>query len=429
MSKPATQNPCSVYDFTMPITEANADHYTVSTFLRKIAKKFTFQHEEGKPDKNGDRYQHYQGRLSLKHQKLRLHQVVQLFADEGLQAHISITHKLSKDNDFYASKPDSRVNGPWTEKEEVFDIPEDYQGEPKWYPWQKEVISWIDIRDKRAIDVIWDRKGNKGKSYLSIWLMVRGQAERIPVQKEARDISRMVMNVPIRKLYFIDLPRADKRPMQHTYAAIEEIKNGIAFDDRYHFERKIFNAPRVVVFCNELPDVNLLSPDRWRFWMIDSSMQLVRINHFGQIVEPSRIVPIPPVIPNVIPSILGAMNAPPDPRPTEDEKEDFYDCKQLPQRQIEVPKIPTPRLRSPINISGITVPTLSPRWLTENPYGLPPPRTPPPPPPPVPPPPVNILTPEEFDFIHHIEEYEYAELEWRQQVALPQIEQLQAGSL
>jgi len=57
-------------------------------------------------------------------------------------------------------------------------------------------------------------------------------------------------------------------------AAIEEIKNGYAYDDRYRFQEAMFEPPHVWVFTNTMPDTKLLSLDRWKFWTITDDNRL-----------------------------------------------------------------------------------------------------------------------------------------------------------
>jgi len=64
--------------------------------------------------------------------------------------------------------------------------------------------------------------------------------------------------------------------MHQLWSAIETIKGGYAYDDRYSFKEKFFDPPRVIVYTNELNSEtkSLLTPDRWRVWETDSKMEL-----------------------------------------------------------------------------------------------------------------------------------------------------------
>lgn len=175
-------------------------------------------------------------------------------------------------NEFYCMKEDTRVNGPWSDRNTVNleSIPRRLREEPTWKPWQAAVKQMIEQEpDDRTINIIYDPIGGEGKTFLTMWLMTRNLCERIPQQKDARDIMRMVMDTDTKRCYFIDLPRATSHKDQNAiFSAIEEIKNGYAYDDRYSFKRKIFEPPHIWVFTNQIPNVQMLSRDRWAYWNI-----------------------------------------------------------------------------------------------------------------------------------------------------------------
>lgn len=269
VAKPKAPNAVCVYDFT-----AAADKNTkesIIDWLEKYTKKWSFQLEKGEGD-----YTHFQGRFSLKI-KLRPQQVHVLARDNDFVTHMTTTSTENHKNDFYTTKEETRIEGPWSDIQNARDkmVPSHLKDEPKWWPWQQQVLDSIKIKDNRTVDVVvddglgttQDNGGKMGKSTLSLWLGCRGLARRVPIQKEARDISRMVMCCDVTPIYFIDLPRGTSHTCQNAmYSAIEEIKNGYAYDDRYSFKEKYFDPPRVWVFTNSMPDMSLLSKDRWRIW-------------------------------------------------------------------------------------------------------------------------------------------------------------------
>lgn len=90
----------------------------------------------------------------------------------------------------------------------------------------------------------------------------------------------MVCDMPTSTCYLIDLPRAMKKTnMVGLFSAIEEIKSGYAYDDRYKFVEKFFDCPNIWVFTNYIPDSEYLSADRWKIWQINKwSKQLEEYN-------------------------------------------------------------------------------------------------------------------------------------------------------
>ena len=76
------------------------------------AKKLSFQKERGV---NG--YEHFQIRVSFG-AKLRLAQAVAKFKSiVGYHAHATITSGAACKGDFYVTKEDTRIEGPWSEKD------------------------------------------------------------------------------------------------------------------------------------------------------------------------------------------------------------------------------------------------------------------------------------------------------------------------
>ena len=276
-------NALAMYDLTAPCEKYTLDN--MRDWMRTYCKRWCFQKESGA--ETG--YVHYQCRISLISKK-RLNNMITWMASTMTGVHVTATSNPTfyAGNEFYVMKEDTRIEGPWSDREDInmTKIPSRLRAEPTWRPWQKQVLDIAaEEPNDRTINVIYDCVGKKGKSFLTLWMMSRNMCERIPQQKDARDIMRMVMNLPKRKTYFIDLPRGTSHRDQHTiYAAIEEIKNGYCYDDRYSFKREMFEPPHVFVFTNSYPDLSLLSRDRWVFWQIINN----ELKPCGTTSEPPR---------------------------------------------------------------------------------------------------------------------------------------------
>lgn len=259
MSKRET--PVAVYDFTG--SSEKIEFTVLRDALIKHCKKWTFQKEEG--SKTG--FLHYQGRVSLK-VKNRLSGVINLFKEIPMRW--SITSTENRDNCFYVLKDDTRVEGPWSDSDEVIYIPRQIRDIDNLYPWQEKIIKISKKWDTRTIHCIIDLEGNNGKTSLMTYMMVHKLGEIIPFCNDYRDIMRFVMDMPTSNCYLIDMPRAiNKEKLFQMWSGIETVKNGYAFDDRYHFRRKIFDCPQIFVFMNTPPNKNLLSRDRWKLWTIE----------------------------------------------------------------------------------------------------------------------------------------------------------------
>lgn len=267
-------NPIAVYDFT-----ASCDNITLpdlKELCKRFAKKWCFQQEEG--EEGG--YKHFQGRVSLKVRQ-RLPTVVKQWS-HGI--HWSPTCSTNLGNDFYASKEDTRIDGPWRDDDEEVYIPRQIREIENLYPWQNAIVQLKDQYDPRTVHCIVDHKGNNGKSILCTYMAVHKYGRKLPYCNDYKDIMRMVMDLPKSKVYLIDMPRALKKErLQQMYSAIEDLKNGHAFDDRYKYREEFFDSPQVVVFTNHCPDASMLSADRWSLWAIDDEMQLVDYHYYKEL--------------------------------------------------------------------------------------------------------------------------------------------------
>lgn len=267
---PSTQSAICTWDFTLP-----ADCVEVETFqdlLDKYCKKWCFQKEAG--SETG--YEHIQGRLSLK-VKDRLTGVKNWL---GQKAHLSPTSKENSTNMFYVMKDDTRVEGPWSSEdyEKVY-IPRQIREIESLMPWQEDLKLLSAKWDTRHIDYIYDPIGNIGKSIYTMYMGSYRHANIIPFVNNFKDMLRMVMDMPVRGCYIMDMPRAiGKEHLQQLYSAIECVKNGYAYDDRYKFKCRYFDCPNIQVFANVLPDFSLLSMDRWRIWEVkDGELKRMKI--------------------------------------------------------------------------------------------------------------------------------------------------------
>lgn len=252
-------NALFVYDFTLPECERNK----VLSLLKVHCKKWCFQLEEGESG-----YRHYQGRFSLG-TKRRMGDCIKLWHAHDLnEVHLSITSDTNKENAFYVMKPECRLEGPWSDTNEEIIIPKQIAGLTL-YDWQQQIVDDAKVWDTRHINVIIEEVGNVGKSILNTYVGVHKIGTSIPPMNEYKDLMRTVMDRPTSKLYLVDIPRAlDKKKQAGLFAALEEIKSGHAWDDRYKYQEKWFDCPNIWVFTNHMPDISLLSVDRWILWEI-----------------------------------------------------------------------------------------------------------------------------------------------------------------
>lgn len=253
---------CARFDFTLPRDEWTGD--AIKNQLKEYAKMFVFQLE-----RSDTGYEHFQGRFSLI-KKRRLQEAIKLLQVPFPKIHLSITHDMTGVW-CYVMKADTRIDGPWKDDDpEPTYVPRQLREVTELRPWQKEILEKAKVFDTREIHIIYDPVGNNGKSVLTTYMGVHGLARQLPFVNDYKDIMRMVMDMPTSPAYIIDMPRAiNKEKLFQMFAGIETVKSGYAYDDRYHFKDKYFDSPQIFVFTNSVPDVNLLSRDRWRMWTIE----------------------------------------------------------------------------------------------------------------------------------------------------------------
>lgn len=277
---------CAVYDFVYS-KDAFESETELITILKGLSKKFVFQLEQG--EKSG--YLHYQGRLSLI-KKCRPATVLKLFKEKSKPNWIRPTvkseaEKYTHNGDaFYQMKEQTRISGPWSDKDVPSYIPRQIREVKQLRPFQQHIINDAGNWDTRTINMVFCPEGNKGKSILVGYCRSYNIGRALPPCNDYKDIMRMVCCLPTARMYLIDMPRSmNKDRLYQFYSGIETIKDGYAYDDRYTFKEKNFDCPNIWIFSNMLPDYNLLSKDRWKVWTINENYELVEYDEDAWMYE------------------------------------------------------------------------------------------------------------------------------------------------
>lgn len=261
------------YDFR--INYDNKDHTEIIKLLDGIAKHYVFQLERGDSG-----YEHYQGRMSLI-KKRRKPELITLFKslDRAVPNYLEPTSnpEFRSGDAFYMMKEDTKIGGAWTDKDKPPYIPRQIREIEKLRPFQQSIVDNAKEWDTRHINLVYCPTGNKGKSILVGWCRAYGIGRVLPSVNDSKDLLRMVCDMPTSTMYLFDMPRSmNKERLYGFYSAIETIKDGYAYDDRYSFKEKVFDCPNIWIFSNNLPDYNMLSMDRWKLWEIRNN-ELVRL--------------------------------------------------------------------------------------------------------------------------------------------------------
>lgn len=264
-------NQCCVWDFVYWFPEEFTPEETTTIVqewiaaLKEIAKKWTFQLERGVKSKR----LHFQGRLSLKVKKY-----YGWWEDdwEWKQTNWSVTSNPNRKNDFYACKKETREAGPWRDDDDIKFIQDEIaRANASLFPWQKDIIDKIKIPEERIVNVLCSAKGNQGRSTFVALLDQYRLAMEVDIDSKStpKDMMRQIMNYKKASTYVFDLPRSYPINEPTFWEAVEKIKKGKAWDDRYQHKKEWFPIPNVWIFTNDFPEVEHLSYDRWRFWIIE----------------------------------------------------------------------------------------------------------------------------------------------------------------
>lgn len=270
-------NACAVYDFRY--SSESIEKNSLISFLRKNCKKWSFQLEKGDTG-----YMHFQGRLSLI-KKRRKNDLLNLFEAQDTEKpnYLEPTVSNNTGNNFYATKMDTRVDGPWSDKDHDVYIPEQYKYPiDHLYPFQKAILESASQFDDRAVDIIYCPNGNNGKSTISALSELISTGVDLPpindMEKLIATLCDICMAKEMRRPSPIcfDLPRAlTKDKLYQMFSAIESIKKGHLYDLRYSYKSWWIDSPRIWLFTNTPPDLSLLSRDRWHTWTINDQKELV----------------------------------------------------------------------------------------------------------------------------------------------------------
>lgn len=259
-------SPNAVWDITFS-WETN-DKQKWIEFFTGYAKKWAFQKEE-----SGTGYVHGQCRMSLTSKK-EFSALKELMDANDLNGyHMSPTSKTTAMSGdlFYVIKKDTRVDGPWSDKDEVKEkvMTKQLEKIKVLYPWQNSIVEYLKAWEDRKILCIVQPAGDVGKSGFAEYLEYHDLAEEMPPMNDMQDIMAAVMSIKNKKAFVIDMPKAMKKDrLGPFFAGLECLKNGMAYDKRYAFKKMRFDRPHIIVFTNSMPDTDLLSVDRWDFRQI-----------------------------------------------------------------------------------------------------------------------------------------------------------------
>lgn len=127
--------------------------------------------------------------------------------------------------------------------------------------WQVDLTNALEQPpDDRKIIFVVDEEGNKGKSWLTrYWFSNRNDIQMLSVGK--RDDLAYAIDVS-KRVFVFDIPRGNMEYFQ--YSVVEALKNQMIMSNKYKSQTKIIpHKVHVVVMCNEEPDRNAMTRDRY----------------------------------------------------------------------------------------------------------------------------------------------------------------------
>lgn len=254
------ESACCVFDAAV----FNYSRGQLVEILKKECKSWCYQLEECPTTKN----QHFQLRFSLK-TKLRPSQCEKEWMKK-YKIKPSPTSGENRDNYFYVMKEDTRLEGPFTERDDNKYIPKQFRIE-KLYDYQHYMS--IYIFDPRKVNAVICKQGSKGKSTIAHITRLTKNGVVLPPVNDAEKLVQSCCDILMAKnlreeiIIFIDLPRAlGKDRLYGLYTAIEQVKTGYVYDVRHSYKEWDFDSPTIWVFTNTEPERELLSSDRWEVW-------------------------------------------------------------------------------------------------------------------------------------------------------------------
>jgi len=226
--------------------------------LGRDCKKYIFQEETG-----AEGTKHLQGSCSFK-AKRRLTELKKI--DERI--HWEPTKNV-KAADAYACKEETRTGKVFTHEKKKAFIRESTKFdniEPR-----KEIIELIEREpDNRTINWVWSAEGGVGKT--STCAYIEHNYENVCIANgKGTDIKNHVIthlqNDGELDVLIINVPRCNEGHV--SYAAIEEIKDGLIYSGKYEGGFANIEHPHVIVIANQPPEMHKMSEDRWNIINLD----------------------------------------------------------------------------------------------------------------------------------------------------------------
>jgi len=286
-----TKNPLSLWSLTLSASKNDTDWQDIKQVCKELGKRWCFQKERGeeKTEANPDGYLHWQLQFSL-FKEARKKQVCQLLrTSSGWVFHDDAVRPMSnkgKDT-VYSMKLQTRVEGPWCDK----DAPPKYVQrrfrEAKLKGWQQHIRDRIKKQltdqDDRHVIMVHEPSGCVGKSFLKGYM--KSHDQNVLIVPSSMDSAEKIMQYVCdltqegeQYILLMDMPRATNAKHWWTICnGLEILKQGFLHDGRNHAVEKTIEPPGMCVFANAKPPDGPMSSDVFEYIDLEELIKKYKI--------------------------------------------------------------------------------------------------------------------------------------------------------
>lgn len=142
------------------------------------------------------------------------------------------------------------------------DLASEFDEPFRFYRWQQTVIDKLDSQDNRKILWVWESVGDRGKTTIGRYLVMKKGAVRFENGK-SEHIAYAYNSEPI---VVMDFTKSYEGFV--NYSIFESFKNGSIFSPKYESKSKYFRPPKVVCFANFEPDLTKMGANRFEVYQV-----------------------------------------------------------------------------------------------------------------------------------------------------------------
>lgn len=154
-----------------------------------------------------------------------------------------------------------------------------FRNKENWFEWQKEThemlftkVGSVKEPNPRKIISLYDPEGATGKSTFFKYLYFKHPDKIARISyATGQQLRSSLVNLSAYEIYIIDLVRTKSRSDSYVdiISVLEDLKNGLVFNGMYGSGGTlVMEPPHIILSANFVPNVELLSKDRWEIYKI-----------------------------------------------------------------------------------------------------------------------------------------------------------------